>query len=240
MTHDTDAAFSAFLVECVNAGPDRCPLAQNGTTAAELEDTIYALIETLKQAPLPIPASHVHYDALVMGSAVDYSSLKNLILITLYHPFNFPVMAAGLQGLLSGNLTEVAVWRDLETDILAAATQAESIYGIRCGDKHTRASTTEEILPSVERVIQESKIGDSHFTIACARWQMDAKERYTGDFKVNTSFPVLLVANQYDPVTPIISAYNVSADLNGSVVLEREGFGVSSNPELLRVLLINW
>jgi len=48
-----------------------------------------------------------------------------------------------------------------------------------------------------------------------------------GDFRVKTKNPVLLIGSTYDPVTPIASAHNVSAGFEGSVVLERGGFGVS-------------
>ena len=226
MSHDTDAAFSAFLAQCVKAGSPQCALAQNNVTASRLENDIYNLFETIKQAPVPLSVSQIEYDA--MSSMVDYSSLKNLILLTLYHPFHFQLMAAGLQGLLNGNLSAVAAWRDAELSIFAETTEAESITGIRCSDKHTRASTIEEILPTVNQVAGGSKIGGFTFTMPCARWRMDAKERYTGNFQVQTKFPVLLVGDTYDPATPIASAYNVSSGFVRSVVLERKGFGVSS------------
>jgi TAP-like protein len=66
-----------------------------------------------------------------------------------------------------------------------------------------------------------------HFITQCAQWQMDAKERYEGDFQVQTVNPILLLQNTSDPVTPLRSAHNMSAGLEGSVVLEQNGYGVS-------------
>jgi hypothetical protein len=60
----------------------------------------------------------------------------------------------------------------------------------------------------------------------CAQWQISAKERYLGDYKVATRNPVPIVNNRYDPATPLESARNVSAGLAGSRVVEVNRIGV--------------
>ena len=63
----------------------------------------------------------------------------------------------------------------------------------------------------------------------CARWPLPgARERYDGDFRVKTKNPVLVVSAVWDPVTPLVSAKNVSSGFEGSVLLQRDGFGVST------------
>ena len=58
---------------------------------------------------------------------------------------------------------------------------------------------------------------------------MSAKERYTGGFSdIKTKNPLLFVGNTYDPLTPFVSAQNASAAFEGSVVLQHDGYGVSS------------
>jgi hypothetical protein len=226
MSLDDDEAFSAFLDECFNAGPSSCPLTKGNATASSVYTTIFDRIDQLKQNPVALPMSLVKYDALIMGSTIDYSSMKNLLFTTLYHPWNFPLMAAGLEGLLTGNLTAMGVWRDEEIGIFGATTEAESIYGIRCADKHTRTDNPNDLLPFYDAAQRNSKIGTFPYTAVCAQWKLDAKERYTGDFKANTSFPMLIVGNTYDPATPIESARNISSGFAGSMILERTGFGV--------------
>lgn len=46
---------------------------------------------------------------------------------------------------------------------------------------------------------------------------------------MNTSFPILYVANMADNVTPLISARNNSLGFKDSVVLVQNSYGVSSN-----------
>ncbi|CAG9940268.1 unnamed protein product [Clonostachys rosea f. rosea IK726] len=62
----------------------------------------------------------------------------------------------------------------------------------------------------------------------CAQWQISAKERYLGDYKVATRNPVPIVNNRYDPATPLESARNVSAGLAGSRVVEVNRIGHGS------------
>lgn len=238
MVTDADAALYAFLSECVEAGPPRCVLARNGATAESLEKTIYGLAQTVKYEPMPFPASMVRYDTVWGGSTIDYSSLKNMIAGTLYHPLFLLIMAAGLDGLLQGNWTAVAHWRDISDKSFGPGFEAEALQGIRCGDKYKRASEFEDVLPEMEQAADISWVGGnaaydhSLFTMPCARWHFDAKERYMGDFLVKTYNPVLLVGSTYDPVTPLRSAHNISAGFEGSVVLERKGFGVGSSSHI--------
>ena len=161
MSHDADAAFSGFLSECIAAGPSRCALAQGGATAASLEKDLYALFESLKYSPIALPPSAVRYGAIFAGTIIDYSAIKNLILATLYHPFNFPSMATGLNGILTGNLTAMVEWRNFYDSVFSTAIQAEALIGIRCGDKTTRASSVDGVLPSLREGMSKSKLGGS-------------------------------------------------------------------------------
>ena len=244
MVTDADAAFRAFLSECIAAGPSKYALARSNATVASLEKAVYDLTETVKFEPMPFPASMAKYDAVWAGSMIDYSSLKNLIATTLYHPIFFSFMADGIDGLFRGNWTPVARWRDISDLSYRPGFEDESLQGIRCGDKWKRASGIEDVIPEIEQAANISWIGGnaafdhSMYTMPCARWRLDAKERYMGDFRVKTKNPVLLVGSTYDPVTPLVSAHNISDGFEGSVVLERGGFGVSYPtfiPHLFRV-----
>ncbi|EJT79105.1 hypothetical protein GGTG_04194 [Gaeumannomyces tritici R3-111a-1] len=246
----TDESFRRILAECVKAGPARCALAgrNNGAaTASQIEKDIYGLFERLKHSPLPLPQSLVNY-ASAPAAVVDYSNLKGLVFSTLYVPAFFPKMAAGLDALLrwDGDSTNVDVasfgdWRDELTAAFAGVVSNEALQGIRCGDKDpaTRAGirTLEDAMPAIERVASLSRLmgnGSIHgsITMPCARWRLNgARERYNGDFRVRTKYPVLVVNPTWDPVTPLVSAKNVSAGFEGSVLLQRDGFGHSSVAE---------
>lgn len=63
-------------------------------------------------------------------------------------------------------------------------------------------------------------------SMIATQWKLEAKERYTGDFRVKTKHPMLVIGNTYDPTTPLRSARNISESFEGSVVLEHGGYGV--------------
>lgn len=56
---------------------------------------------------------------------------------------------------------------------------------------------------------------------------MAVKERCSGSFRAKTKNHVPVIGNTYAPVAPVVSARNLSNVLEGSVVFEQNGFGVS-------------
>lgn len=230
---DVDASLTAFLELCFETGPEKCPLAHDDTTAEETEKAIYDLLETLKTEPIPLTPDLALYNSSFAAKTVDHSGLRGLIHGTLYHPASFPLMALGLDGLLnSNNLTSFATWRDIEGKILSGVVQSEAQLGVRCGDKNpeTRLDDIEEMKKILEEAEGISKIGGvGLYLYNCLQWGIEAKERYEGNFQVKTKNPILLTSSTLDPVTPLRSAHNASSGFEGSVVLERTGFGVSSS-----------
>ncbi|KAK4238918.1 proteinase [Achaetomium macrosporum] len=222
MFTDTDKVFAGFCSGCV-ADPARCPLARNHT-AASLEEAILSFMYHLKYNPIA-----VHIPDLG-GTLVEYTLLRQLTLNNLYAPSIWPAFATFLDGLMSGDMGPVIAYI---TSLLSqpSPVAAEALQGIKCGDVLVRSPTLEDILPVVEGRHRASKVaGDAadHVPMWCAQWQIDAKERYRGDFRVRTRNPVLVIGNTYDPVTPLAAARNVSAGLEGSVVLQHDGYGHSS------------
>ncbi|SPO02593.1 related to hydrolases or acyltransferases (alpha/beta hydrolase superfamily) [Cephalotrichum gorgonifer] len=214
---DADSAFSGFCAQCVD-NKDSCLIAGD-RTAAELEEDIYTALETLKYNPIPLSAGGI-------GILLDYATLKGQIYNSLYNPITWPKLAQTLDILFSGNATSIIA--DFFQPAPPPAPDAEAILGIKCSDKLLRASTLEEVLPSVEARWELSRIGGDIVDVSvlqCARWRMPAKEQYAGDFQVKTAHPVLLVSTQNDPNTPLVSARNMSAGFEGSVVLEQAGYG---------------
>lgn len=219
---DADSAFSGFCAQCVD-NRDRCPIAGN-RTAAELEEDVYTALETLKYNPIPISVNG-------KGTIVKYATIKGMIYHALYFPAQWPALGQKLDILFSGNATGVL------PELLApvpSTPDAEAIIGIKCSDNLAPAQGLDEVLPGVKARRELSRIGGDIADVSalqCARWGMPAKERYSGDFQVATAHPVLFVNTQNDPNTPLVSAKNMSAGFEGSVVLEQAGYGVSVHPQ---------
>lgn len=237
MVSSVDQGFRGLLEACVKVGP-ACPLARENLTADALEESIYDLFETLKTDSIPLPADMVDWTAIMAGHILDYSSLKNLILTTLYHAQGYSGIVTALDGILTGNITALTAVRDINSQTFSTSMQAEAFMGIICGDKARRPESLEEMMPSIEAATESSAIGGNSIihgmhAFQCAHWSLEAKERYMGDFTARTKNPVLIIGNTYDPVTPLVSAKNVSASFEGSVVLESHAYGVSH-------LLFDW
>ncbi|KAK3304150.1 TAP-like protein-domain-containing protein [Chaetomium strumarium] len=232
MFTDTDAVFAGFCAGCV-ADPARCPLGRNHS-AASLEAAVLSFMYDLKYNPIVV---HVPGGPGELGGGyylLEYTLIRQLTLNMLYAPALWPAFATFLDGLLSRNMDPVVAYL---TNLLAQPSPiaAEALPGIKCGDVLTRTSSSssglEGILPVVEGRHRASKVaGDAadHLPMWCAQWRIDAKERYRGDFRVKTRKPVLVIGNTYDPVTPLVAARNVSATLEGSVLLQHDGYGHSS------------
>lgn len=192
------------------------------STAAELEATVFEYLETqLKYNPFP-----------VAGFLIEYSTIKKLMLSSLYNPAQWPILAAGLQALLSHDTAALAGVVQLASRLTTSTSDPQ--VGIRCGDKSVRSPSLNDFRPIMDQQHATSKLGDclTSGLMQCAQWNMAAKERHTGDFSANTRHPALVIGNTFDPVTPLASAHNVSAGLQGSVVLQHNGYGVRHLPSL--------
>lgn len=232
MVADSDKAFRGFCDECV-ASPENCALARGNITGAELETNIYDLFEDLKFNPIAAG-----------GLVLDYSLAKGLVFQSLYRPEQWPRAASLLHSLLTGNTTALLEAVALasagaETDVAAADPEApaeappEALLGIRCGDKTVRAESLDAMRPAYDAAVKESRIGgdgQANMFATCAQWPMEAKGQYDGSFTATTRHPLLFIGSPFDPVTPLVSAHNMSAGFADSVVLEHQGYGVSYPP----------
>ncbi|KAI0832162.1 TAP-like protein-domain-containing protein [Hypoxylon sp. FL0890] len=211
---------------CVEAR-ENCALAKgNNKTADELEQAVWDLLDTVKYRPFPAGPSYM----------IDYSNVKGIIVQALYNSAGWPALAVILNDILTGQLDTLETLLDVLyptnfTDIFAQIAEPLALAGIHCSDNMVRTEKFEDFLPAVQRMYNTSKIiGDALVFLysACAQWKIEPKERYTGDFNVKTRNPVLFIGNSYDALTPLVSAKNVSATFEGSVVLKVEGYGHSS------------
>lgn len=212
---DTDKVFSGFVNSCT-ATPHNCALASLNATACGLEALLYDFLEVLKFNPVSIA-----------GFVVDWNFLMSIILEYLGKPPSWPVLAETLYGVITGNAAVAASLMSAYESSLAGGN--EYLFGIECSDKAPRASNLSDLTPYIKELYQKGYFADDQtitFT-RCSQWRMAAKEIYSGNFQVKTAKPILIVGNTYDPVTPLVSAQNVSETFEGSVLLQHNGYGVS-------------
>ena len=142
------------------------------------------------------------------------------------------MIAAVLDGLMQGNATLAAILFATEAESAAVPKPApEAILGIRGGDKVPRVDSLDDLRSTYLEYEEATEffidVWGSANTITCAQWKFEAKGRYMGDFDVETANPILFIGNTYDPVTPLVSAKNMTKSFRNGVLLQHNGFGVS-------------
>lgn len=221
---DSDRVFSEIFLSCARAGPLKCPMAASNLTGEQMEATAWKIAEDLKTNPIRVDNETVY----------DYTIIRSLYALALYGPENWPVVATLLSYVATNQTSDpvfVRTSKALYDALIASAVTFAPLYGIHCSDRIPRLDTLDEFRPVQDRLSSISKVmdgGSTALSMACAQWKTDAKERYLGDFQVNTKNPILIATNMYDGHTPIRSARNVSSGFEGSGMLVVNGFGVSS------------
>ncbi|KAL2846917.1 TAP-like protein-domain-containing protein [Aspergillus pseudoustus] len=211
-------------MHCIDAG-ERCSLTSLNQTAAELEKSVWDLIDTIKFNPLSLG-----------DFILDYSELKGAIAAAFYTADAWPNLADQLTVLLSGTAKDYPELFSSGGGAGAAsqvelASTTESLAAIRCVDRRVRASFS-EFSAATEQLYSTSRLyGDltSALNADCARWKVEPREPFQGDLhSIETRNPVLIIGNTFDGQTSIVSAHNISSSFPDSGVLEVNGYGHAS------------
>ncbi|KAK5060015.1 hypothetical protein LTR84_009899 [Exophiala bonariae] len=211
---DSDAAFTGFLQACFEAADDCAfySVIKPNTTQDLLDSINFVLAPLAENATSSIEAY------------TNYIALKGILFSPLYWPATWATLGETLADLWQGNITEPANTTARPT----YGEAANAVIGIRAGDATFIANSSDEYLARVqyEATVSPGFSDISYFSLwVSAQWRLPAKERYWGDFSATTKNPILYVNGQFDPVTPLVNAYNGSGGFTGSVVLPHSGYG---------------
>ncbi|GAB1216694.1 hypothetical protein ATERTT37_005912 [Aspergillus terreus] len=229
-TRGTDAALMNFFNECVNAGPSMCPLANysgSSTSPQDLMDALSEVFQELIDNPITLPDSYPVSSWWQPGGMDLLLEAKFAIFANLYRPDQFPGLMEIIQAALARNYT---LW---ETARPPPSTPkwnegTDALHGIACVDATLRASLPEDMYSLLEAQTAQGSFADafSPELWPCSQWRFDAAERYEGGFRnTNTSFPILFVNGLYDPITPLSTAWEISAGFTASRLVVHEGHG---------------
>ena len=235
-TTDADQLFVNFLTDCA-AAPELCILAEFGDADQILKE-LNDVLKELAAKPWVSPDD--------TGLTYSHLDLKDTISQAIYAPFNNEDLATTIHlAILRNFSTILAPSSDTSEETTEDTSDApppwdlagtESLTGITCGDQPLRVKSATELSTYIAQQEARSSFSDVFNAPGwgCVVWPFDAVERYEFadiNTRVKTKFPVLLVNPTWDPVTPLVSARNASAILEGSVVLEHKGNGHCSGAQ---------
>ncbi|KAF8145888.1 TAP-like protein-domain-containing protein, partial [Mycena galopus ATCC 62051] len=227
---DTDKALQAFFDGCAAAGPEACAFsAPSSIEVAANLDALFAAVE-IQPVPVITPVSY---------GVVDYTFLRNSVFHALYSPYDsFVALAQGLADLAMGNATTLYTAEEVtpfECDCNSTTPFHENGYealiAISCGDMAVESDTVSQLQAYYASIQAISSLPDMYgnWRVVCSGWKLHREDRFKGPFGAsNTSFPLLVVGNTADPVTPIAGAKSTVDAFPGSVLLTIDAPGHTS------------
>ncbi|KAJ7152023.1 Alpha/Beta hydrolase protein, partial [Mycena filopes] len=223
-TLDIDKGVQIFADACFAAGPADC--AFYAPSSAQVSANLQHLLDTALTNPWPV-VTPISY------SVFGYTYLKNAIFDSLTSaPSLFGALAEGLAELAKGNASTIySAFVEVPPFNCAAdannktpfhANAYESGLSIACGDGTTVNDTVVELQAFYEAVQKVSSYADlvANWRVFCSGWKVHRKDRFAGPVgAANTSFPLLVIGNTADPVTPIVGANKTAKAFPKSVLL---------------------
>ncbi|KAJ7454309.1 TAP-like protein-domain-containing protein [Mycena galericulata] len=226
---DTDKVWASFINGCVAAGPHGC--AFYSPTAAEIQENVDKIYASLRARPIPVRTT-------TSFGIVDYSTMRRAIFLSLYIPYaRFPALAQALADLSGGNgtalfkMTERPAFEcDCDPSEFRFEEVEEASDAVRCNDGKRVEASYEDFVEHYHNTSKLSSWADvwEPTRLGCLAWPEFPNDHFQGPFVANTSFPLLLVGNTADPVTPLSAAKKMSQGFARSVVLTQDSAGHTS------------
>ncbi|KAF8745425.1 alpha beta-hydrolase, partial [Rhizoctonia solani] len=243
----TRKAIAGFVSTCIEAGPTECALAvgkDNKTETVEgLAKRIDALYTKLGKEPLVVG------DSATGPGIIRGNDLQSMIFSLAYSPKYWKSQGQMLAALENGDGRDyypALNSQNVFNRSMQRSGSRETLYPILCGDSSPLNFTVEEYAGYFREMSQINSVAEQWALLVggCRGWPFRATERYTGPWSIEkglkkTRFPILLVGQDADPVTPLSSAVKINKAFgnDSSTLLVQKGFGHPSisHPSLCTV-----
>ncbi|KAM0718309.1 hypothetical protein Q7P37_006641 [Cladosporium fusiforme] len=248
-TRDTRNSIAHFFKECIDAGPEMCPIANFTGADATPKSLMEALVESLNEVKaqnLSLSASYPASSFFESGEGLPVlGELKFGFLSQAYRPDQYPVLLGLLNSTFHRDF-QALLELDVNDQLNANTSTAEipwslgtnAFHGVACVDSGMRVHEVEDMYNMVQAGVTSGGGFADRFPYQlwpCAQWKFDAAERFEGSFRgIETRNPVLFVNSPYDPITPLSGAYDAASGFPGSRLLVHEGHGhgLANHPSL--------
>ena len=206
----------AFLADCRSR--TSCKFGRGGDPGTKLT----ALMSRLDQTPLPVGSRELTRSLAMTG-----------VLITLYDQSFWPDLDLGLTAAAGGNGQILLILADLYNHRNANGTYGNLFNGAFssqwCLDWPVPQdiSAYDQLGPAYAKASPLFGPWSVYSNLQCAYWPVKSKNKQ-GPLTVQGAPPILLVGGTNDPATPYSESQSVNRQIQGSVLLTRQGNGHTS------------
>ncbi|KAI1451375.1 alpha/beta-hydrolase [Annulohypoxylon moriforme] len=233
---DADAIWGKFFDYCADAA-SRCPLSQPGDKPEDIKRRFDETMNWLEKEPVIVLPDQANVPIMITASDV-----KMIIFSALYSPnVLFSAIATLVKAIVDGNLHSMTA-NPTPTVLCHNITlpqwpdDAQKVIG--CSDKRYKLNDDLDSLQArFEAMAKFSSFADVWmnvgFNLGCNGWDIETKDppmRWDDhpahkQKPIDTSFPVLFLSNQFDPVTPLRSALKMTRKFAGASIIEQFAAG---------------
>ncbi|KAI0541028.1 Alpha/Beta hydrolase protein [Xylaria digitata] len=234
---DADAIWDKFFTYCAERGP-LCKFYRAGDDPEDIRERFHKTLSSLEEQPASVIFPDTNFPALVTASDVK----KSVFFAGLYAPIvGFPVIAELLDYAYNDRLGDIAKGTSLVTlcgNITLPVWPDDAMRGIACSDKRRPINKDVTGLQGLfEKAATHSWFADVWFgtdpVLGCNGWEIESKEppMRWGDHPahkpalIETSFPILVLSNTLDPVTPLSHALEMTRKFANASFVEQDGIG---------------
>ncbi|GJJ10323.1 hypothetical protein Clacol_004549 [Clathrus columnatus] len=230
--NDADGTLLGFAETCAQAGPANCSIAQANSTGPEIVSELETLIDTAYNLTKLGLNNVTSFDFMLFPIAWSEIVLPEIEL--------FESVLEGEASALTTkrrrrSLSQKGIPPSSDTIIDPTVASFVSELAITCVDSIDQPEITTQILfetlvnvtHQISPIFGETLVNQP--PAFCHRFPTRAVERFTGPFNHTLAFPVLVIGNTADPVTPFQNAQKVANLLGKSArLIKQDGFGHTS------------
>lgn len=204
-----------------------CRAESCGFGGGDPEGAFDALVARLEATPLEVPAS-----GAVPAQRVDGGAILLAARTAVFAPQLWPVLTRALVAAEAGDGSVVAALGSVLTRNPDGTPNGlgEANVAVNCLDRDVPADLAEHDRNAAEAVAAAPRFGElsGYISLVCADWPAANPDRFTGPYTGAGAPPVLVVGGREDSQTPFDWSEAMTAELEGSVLLTREGVGHGS------------
>ncbi|KAI0422190.1 Alpha/Beta hydrolase protein [Xylaria grammica] len=234
---DADAVWDKFFVYCAEQGT-LCKFYRTGDDPEDVRKRFSETLSLLEEQPASVILPDTNLPALVTASDVK----KSIFFAGLYAPIvGFPVIAELLDHALHNRLGHIAKGAgmvSLCSNVTLPVWPDDAMKGIACSDKRYKLNDDVAGLQArFEKAASHSWFADIWFggepALGCNGWEIESKDppmRWDDHpahkpALIETNFPILILSNTLDPVTPLSHALEMTRKFANASIVEQDGIG---------------